>query len=316
MNPWLWQSPRSPSQVVLRRHRAPACGPHRQWRCPMLGETAFLCGWRTSASVKVAYLQSAEWRSGNGGTTRSNLRVALPIQVRVLEQNLFSPDDPDGPLFGTASLVGDDGLIYVYSCRTGGELDESSGEDCYVARVAPEGVSEADAYAVWNGERFTPDRTEAAPMVLPAGNTDKPIAPGQLSVAWHADSATYVMAYSPWPGWSDSIHFRVADRPWGPWSEPTSLPLPGCADFVGGQTFACYTANRQPFMDAPRGAGDWLLRQPPGPEFWTGQVVRSRRGTSRVTTTGRRRWLIAPSFEPVSVSLKCTEAIDSTGEGR
>ena len=86
---------------------------------------------------------------------------------------------------------------------------------------------------------------------MPTGPGGKPIPPGQLSVAWHAGISAYVMVYSPWPGWSDAVHIRIADNPWGPWSKPTSLPLSGCADVVGGRTYNCYTANRQVLMDAP-----------------------------------------------------------------
>lgn len=177
--------------------------------------------------------------------------AGAPVQVEILEQNLFPLDDPDEPLFGAASLLGDDGLVYTFSCRTAGELDADSGGDCYLARVVPEGVSQADAYAVWDGNGFTPDRAEAVPMVMPAGELHHPIPPGQVSVARHDASDRYVMAYSPWPGWSDSVDIRIAVDPWGPWSKPATLRPPGCADAVGERTFTCYTANRQPFMDAP-----------------------------------------------------------------
>ena len=148
-------------------------------------------------------------------------------------------------------MVGEDGLIYALSCRTAGEVDKVSGEACYVARVASEGVSDADSYAVWDGERFTLDRTRAAPIKLPAGGTYRPIPPGQVSMAWNADISRYVMAYSPWPGWSEAINVRVAEEPWGPWSRATAVQLPGCKDMVDERRHSCYTASLQTFMDGP-----------------------------------------------------------------
>lgn len=173
-----------------------------------------------------------------------------PIEAVVLEQKLFATGE--APLVGGASLLADDGLVYTYGCSA---LDHgaagSDRDECFVARVAPEGVADRGAYRYWDGHDWVAEQTRAAPMTIPARDGLPAASPGHMSVAYNADLDAYLMAYSPWPGWSDSIEVRAAERPTGPWSIPVGVPLPGCDDRIGGTAYYCYTAGLQAVADVP-----------------------------------------------------------------
>lgn len=66
-----------------------------------------------------------------------------------------------------------------------------------------------------------------------------------------AAHGAYVMAYSPWPGFTDRLHVRVATAPEGPWTAPVGVLLPGCGGTVAGVTYACYAGTTQPAFSGP-----------------------------------------------------------------
>lgn len=174
-----------------------------------------------------------------------------PIRADVLNQRLFAASDATQPAFGRESILGEDGLVYLYGCTSDPTTRWGDRDDCYIARVAPEGVADTEMYRVWDGRGWVRDRSLAEPMHMPGSNGEPRTPPGQISVERHGPSGLYVMAYSPWPGWTDSVEVRTSQELWGPWSEPATVDLPGCRDVIDGRTYWCYTASRQPSRDAP-----------------------------------------------------------------
>jgi len=187
-------------------------------------------------------------------------RTAPPVDQSVtgtvVTQQLFPTNT-----YGNAAVVGSDGFLYAYACfgPAGGGWPDAYGP-CKVARVAPASAGNSSAYTYWNGSSFVADAAQAAAMVLPnaAAGVNNPVA--SLTVTFDAAHDVYVMGYSPWPGFTDTITIRVASSPQGPWSAPVDIKLPGCADSIGGAGFYCYAGTVQPqFSVAPSGAGDGLL---------------------------------------------------------
>ena len=71
------------------------------------------------------------------------------------------------------------------------------------------------------------------------------------AVTWDEVHDVYVMAYSPWPGFTDRIFVRVATAPEGPWSDVVTVALPGCNDTIGTTGFYCYAGTVQPALSEP-----------------------------------------------------------------
>jgi len=169
------------------------------------------------------------------------------ITATVTNQSLFPTNT-----YGNAAVVGVDGLIYAYACfgpATPGWPDQYG--PCTVARVDASQVADSSSYRYWNGSGWVVDDDVAAAMTLPNG-VDGVVNPvGTLTVTFDATHGVYVMAYSPWPGYSDKVAIRVAASPQGPWTAPVVIQLPGCNDTVGGKGFYCYAGTAQPQFSGP-----------------------------------------------------------------
>ena len=72
-----------------------------------------------------------------------------------------------------------------------------------------------------------------------------------VTVSYDAVHGAYVMAYSPWPGFTDRIFVRVATSPQGPWTDPVQINLPGCAETIGSGGYYCYAGTTQPQLSQP-----------------------------------------------------------------
>ncbi|MFV0317418.1 MAG: hypothetical protein ACK5O2_10735 [Microthrixaceae bacterium] len=168
-----------------------------------------------------------------------------PVAVTVLAQNLF----PDARLGDAAVVVGD--RIVVYGCEppdSAGVVVLTPGE-CLAASVDPDSVEEPAAYEVWDGKGWSADGQAAAMEMPPGSDRSGAVAPpGPVSVAPTPDSGGYAMAYSPWPGFSPSVHLRVSRSPVGPWSPPHEVVLADCGTDSNGAD-ACYAANLQPLLN-------------------------------------------------------------------
>lgn len=218
-------------------------------------------------------------------------RTAPPVDQSVtgtvVTQQLFPTNT-----YGNAAVLGSDGYLYAYACfgPAGGGWPDAYGP-CKVARVTPNAAGTSSAYTYWNGTAFVSDIAQAAAMVLPnaAAGVNNPVA--SLTVTFDAAHGVYVMGYSPWPGFTDTITIRVASSPQGPWSAPVDIKLPGCNDTIGSSGFYCYASTVQSqFSVAPSGSGDGLL----GVGYYDQLVaVGPDRGTYQVATVPFRVYLPA-----------------------
>ncbi|MFZ4516934.1 MAG: DUF4185 domain-containing protein [Microthrixaceae bacterium] len=174
----------------------------------------------------------------------------LPITATVVNQALFAPGEPQ---WGTAAVVANDGLAYAYACAfpPDGGLPTQYGP-CRVARVAPDRVADRTAWRFWaGGSTWSANQGAAVELVMPPGpDGTSPPMPG-FSVRAEPTQGVYVMAYSPWPGFTDRVQVRVATAPTGPWTAPVEVNLPGCADTVTGTGFYCYAGTAQPQLSEP-----------------------------------------------------------------
>ncbi|HOT79986.1 MAG TPA: hypothetical protein PKY13_08360 [Microthrixaceae bacterium] len=170
-----------------------------------------------------------------------------PIRARILNQTLFPQRS-----FGLASLVDDDGRAIVYTCQAPeqGGMPEQYGP-CHAAKVDLDRVADPTAYSTWTGQDFTGNVMSSMPLSFEPGSIAAPLPAGSFSVTKDPHLGRYVMVYSPWPGYSDSLVIRTATAPTGPWSVPTVVPLPNCSDAVGPITFWCYAASAQPIFSEP-----------------------------------------------------------------
>ena len=184
----------------------------------------------------------------------------------VRNQFLFPPGTP---VWGTAAVIGDDDLLYVYSCdgpADGGPVTAYG--PCRLARVPAAAAPDRSAWRFWSGDSsWSADIAAAAPLTLPDGVDGYGVPVASLSVTRDVAHGAYVMAYSPWPGFTDRLHVRVATAPEGPWTAPVEVLLPGCGDTVAGVTHACYAGTTQPAFSGPGLLGlgyyDQLIRVGP-----------------------------------------------------
>jgi hypothetical protein len=115
-------------------------------------------------------------------------------------------------------------------------------------------VTTRSSWSYWNGSTWVADNPGAATaMSMPVGVdgiTEAPVS----SMTINRDpnhSGVFVMAYSPWPGFTDRIYVRVATSPQGPWTAPVEVLLPGCNQNVAGNTYYCYAGTSQPALSGP-----------------------------------------------------------------
>jgi hypothetical protein len=176
--------------------------------------------------------------------------VGQPIRATLLAQHLFADVDTT-----EAAVLAPDGYVYVYGCEgpdNGGWPTEYG--PCTVGRVQPADVATASAYRWWNGTAW--GTGGAVALSMPDGRdgvTNLPV--GAFDVVRDAASGTYVMGYSPWPGFTNQLALRVATSPVGPWTPPVVVALPGCDDVVAGRDLHCYAAAVQPRFSRPGSLG-------------------------------------------------------------
>jgi hypothetical protein len=176
--------------------------------------------------------------------------VDVPVTGTVVEQLLFAPGEP---LWGTSAVLGADGVVHAYACGfppDGGTIDQYG--PCRVARVPVDSVADRTAWEFWaGGTDWSTDQTAAVALDLPDGpDGTSPPMPG-FSVKEDPVHGVVVMAYSPWPGFTDRVQVRVAPEATGPWSAPVEVHLPGCADSVSGTLVLCYAGTAQPSFSRP-----------------------------------------------------------------
>ena len=176
----------------------------------------------------------------------------VPITGTVLTQQLFP-----SRTYGMAAVNGGDGWLYVYSCEgpPGGGMPADYGP-CRVARVLPELAADPGSYSYRSGGGWSSDPADASAMVMPAPPSGQTMPVASLTVARDDPHGVWVMAYSPWPGYTDRVTVRVATSPIGPWTAPVEVELPGCRDQPSGMpAFYCYAGTVQPRLSTPSALG-------------------------------------------------------------
>ena len=174
-----------------------------------------------------------------------------PITGTVIQSELFGADTP----YGTAATT-DGTWIYGYRCATpvdgpGIEWPNQFGP-CTIGRVAVDAVGNRAAWTFWNGSGWVPSVSSAAPIIAqPDPAVDARLPVSSMTVAWDQAHGVYVMAFSPWPGFTDRIFVRVAPSPQGPWTDAVQINLPGCNDTVGAVGYYCYAGTAQPQLSGP-----------------------------------------------------------------
>lgn len=204
-----------------------------------------------------------------------------PVDATIITQNLFPTS---APTYGTAAVFRPDpdgvgeGFIHVYQCgrpandgTTHWPNDPDYGP-CTVGRVRPSDIGDAGSYEFFRGQDHEPpsedpgdpevvlppidddrfwdsDPSSAGAMEIPVedGSVDKELPVAAFTIVQDPHHG-YVMAYSPWPGFTKEIALRRSDSPIGPWSEQYKYRLPGCEDTLGGKVQTCYAGTPQPFL--------------------------------------------------------------------
>ena len=173
------------------------------------------------------------------------------ITGTVVTQQLF----PVGQEYGTAATT-DGTYVFGYDCDAppdgpGVEWPDQFGP-CTLGRVPVASAGTRSAWTYWSGGGWTANEASAAPVVPGSSGGDDPKAPvASMTVAWDEVHDVYVMAYSPWPGFTDRIFVRVATAPQGPWSDVVEVALPGCDDTIGRDGYLCYAGTVQPQLSSP-----------------------------------------------------------------
>ncbi len=171
-----------------------------------------------------------------------------PISGEVTQPHLADADNG----YGRALLLAPDGYLYGYECGT---FPDHWGP-CHVARVLPDRVTDPSAWRYWNGGDWTdpsswgPQQTTAEPMELPGDpRTALPVA--AFGVTYDDGVDTYMMVYSPWPGFCGVLAARAADIPVGPWTDAVEIRFPNCSGTIAGLDEHCYAATPQPQLCTP-----------------------------------------------------------------
>ena len=189
--------------------------------------------------------------------------IGVPVTGQVIDHQLF----PAGREYGTAAttgLVGGVTYVYAYDCDTPPDDGEVSWPDefgpCRVGRVPASAVDDRPSWRFWNGATWVSDVGAAVGIIPgPSGGADPQAPVASATVSWDQTHGVYVMAYSPWPGFTDRVFVRVATEPQGPWSDVVEVQLPGCVDTVGTVGFYCYAGTAQPALSGVGTDGEMLL---------------------------------------------------------
>ncbi len=92
-------------------------------------------------------------------------------------------------------------------------------------------------------------------MTTPPGPGGQNLPVAAFTVARDEPHGVYVMAYSPWPGFTDRVVVRVSTTPTGPWTPPIEIELPGCRNQPRDVGYYCYAGTAQPQMSSATALG-------------------------------------------------------------
>jgi len=175
-----------------------------------------------------------------------------PIRGTVVEPDFAPADHP----YGRAMVRDGNGFVIGYQCgpMAGEQLQ------CVASRVPEADIADPAARDFWTGgaandpASWSTDPAAAVPMDLP-GQDERPYAAFTVSYDDDEHREVYLMAYSPWPVFTDRVVARVAVSPVGPWTHALPVELPGCLDDVADERFNCYAGTAQPAFGDALGIG-------------------------------------------------------------
>ena len=153
------------------------------------------------------YLDVARVGTGVARVRAGETAERLSVQ-RYAEEPLLTWVAPDSD-WGTGSLLGTDGMAYVYGCYERAAFDVG----CRLARVQPEYVAEPDAYRYYDVDGAWSDRIERAAWVFTGASN--------LSGFYSEALGRYVLLYSEYLG--NRVYAVTAPEPFGPFGEAIEL---------------------------------------------------------------------------------------------
>jgi hypothetical protein len=163
---------------------------------------------------------------------RAVATFSLPdLQLRGITPLPFGPADPG---WGSGTVLGGDGHVYVYGPRRP-DCDNCFASDVYVARAPARAVTDVAAWTYWDGAAWSADRGAAKPVISGAGAhvNVQPWRGGYLAIAKAADimSSDIAAWWAPAPGgpWTatGSIHHAAAPTANGYTYMPNVVPRRG-----------------------------------------------------------------------------------------
>jgi hypothetical protein len=237
------------------------------WGAPCPSDSPTPVMWPMSATVQfqtptvdrvIVFMEDVCLGSGNTGVSRGLAVVDWtydsthppanqPIVAHVLNQQIRATRT-----YGVSSVIAADGFLYASTCDgpiDGGWLTDYG--PCHTSRVDPDQVDDTSAYQYWTGTTWSSEIGQVGDINLPdmidETGSQIPVYPvASYTTRYDAASGLYVMAYSPWPGFTDQIVVRIGTSPVGPWTAPVQVHLPGCHDSVEGTAYHCYAGTAQP----------------------------------------------------------------------
>lgn len=128
---------------------------------------------------------------------------ALPERPVLHENGSTLLFTEEAPSFGQAALI-DGGWLYAYACP-----EDGWSKPCVVGRVDPAEVLDREVWRFWDGEGWSAEVSEAAPIFEGAS---------QLTVDWVPALDRFLAVYAD--GLEGDVALRTAPAPEGPWSDP------------------------------------------------------------------------------------------------
>jgi len=180
--------------------------------------------------------------------------AAPPVDQRIVgtvtQADLATATKP----WGRGAVLGPgNSYLYLYECG----VFDGDDDTCHAARVPPAGITDRAQWRYWDGGDWSQDaswevaESVAAPVVMPPRPDAFSHPVSAFTLTRDAAHGAYLMAYSPWPGFVDRVHVRVATTPVGPWTPPVEVMLPGCCETLDGVSYWCYAGTAQPELSGP-----------------------------------------------------------------
>ncbi len=198
------------------------------------------------------------------GTSLVRMRIPHDGVPRVLETIDMQADDPSRSriTWGSAMWRGDDEWIYVYGTRNPQRVG-AYGWSLHAARAKWGDLADQDRWQFWDGERWSPQRSQVATLIGADGGVAQVLSVFARDDVWYAVSTKD-------GDLGDDVAVWTAQQPTGPFTaHPTVLSLP-VEQFDGALTYlvlahpGLFDESGSVVISYSRGSTNWeaLVRQP------------------------------------------------------